>query len=132
MIVGPQIRAARGLIGWSQGELAKAAGVSLPTIKRMEGLIGPGRSSADNVSAVIRAVESAGVIFVDENGNGPGVRLRKGKSAPPAAGPAEHRVKPKVAPKVPVAPPASDEMAVELRKGDLKHLPRHSLFRPKK
>ena len=76
MILGAQIRAARGLVGWSQAELAKAAMLSLPTIKRMEGPIGPGRSSADNVAAVVRALELAGVVFVDENGYGPGVRLR--------------------------------------------------------
>jgi hypothetical protein len=76
MILGAQIRAARGLVGWSQADLAKAAKLSLPTIKRMEGPIGPGRSSSDNVAAVVRALESAGVVFVDENGYGPGVRLR--------------------------------------------------------
>ena len=72
-----QIRAARGLIGWSQVALAKAAGVSEPTIKRIEGGKVP---VSDEVRQAIRAaLEAAGVIFVAENGEGPGVRLRKGK-----------------------------------------------------
>lgn len=70
------MRAARGLLEWSQTQLAEAAGLSLPTIKRMEKL-GPGRSSSDNVGSVKRALEAAGVIFIAENGEGPGVRLRK-------------------------------------------------------
>lgn len=76
MIEASQMRAARGLLEWSQTQLAEASNLSLPTIKRMEKL-GPGRSSADNVSAVRRALEAAGVILIDENGQGPGVRLRK-------------------------------------------------------
>ena len=51
--------------------------LSLPTIKRMEGPIGPGRSSAENVAAVVSALDAAGVQFIDENGGGAGVRLRK-------------------------------------------------------
>lgn len=76
MIEASQMRAARGLLEWSQTQLAEAASLSLPTIKRMEKL-GPGRSSADNVSSVRKALEAAGVIFIEENGQGPGVRLRK-------------------------------------------------------
>jgi predicted transcriptional regulator len=72
-----QIKAARALLAWSQEELAVAADVSIPTIKRLEaqeGLIG-GR---DETGAKIRmALESAGIVFIDENGGGPGVRLRK-------------------------------------------------------
>ncbi len=74
MFTAGQLRAARGLIGWSQARLAEESGLSLPTIKRMEGLIGPGRSSAANVAAVQRALEAAGVEFT--NGEAPGVRLR--------------------------------------------------------
>lgn len=72
-----QMRAARALLGWSQGDLAGAAGVSLPTIKRLE----PGdealSGSHQTIDAIRRALETAGVIFVAENGEGPGVRLRK-------------------------------------------------------
>ncbi|GLK84436.1 hypothetical protein GCM10017653_25060 [Ancylobacter defluvii] len=76
MISPAQSRAARGLIGWSQTELAQAAGMSLPTVKRFETGTGA-RVSPDAIATMRRALESAGVIFVDENGEGPGVRLRK-------------------------------------------------------
>jgi len=79
MLMAAQIRAARALLGWSQPALAKASGVSLPTIVRMEGQQGPGRSSAANVDAVQRALETAGVVFLEADGAGaagPGVRLR--------------------------------------------------------
>lgn len=76
MIDDRQIKAARALVGWSQSELASAAGLSLPTVKRMETL-GPGRSSAANVDAVQKALTAIGVTFIPENGGGVGVRLRK-------------------------------------------------------
>ena len=77
MIISEQLRAARGLVGWSQSALAKASGLALSTIKRMEGDRGPLRSSAENVLKVQQALEDAGIIFIDENDEGPGVRLRK-------------------------------------------------------
>jgi transcriptional regulator with XRE-family HTH domain len=74
-----QARAARGLLGWSQGELAEAAGLSHPTVKRFE--TGKGANvSADAVAKLRAALEAAGVIFVDENGEGAGVRLRKART----------------------------------------------------
>ena len=79
MMTAPQIRAARALLGWSQPALAKASGLSLPTIVRMESAVGPGRSSAANVEAVQRALENAGVMFLDADDTGavgPGVRLK--------------------------------------------------------
>lgn len=72
-----QIRGARGLLGWSQTTLATAAGLSEPTIKRFE--TGGARVSDDAVSKMVAALEEAGVIFVDESGEGPGVRLRRAK-----------------------------------------------------
>jgi transcriptional regulator with XRE-family HTH domain len=77
-ITAAQIRAARHLAGLSQADIAEATGLSLPTIKRAES----DREvsvSGEAVAAIRRALESAGVIFVAENGEGPGVRLRKGK-----------------------------------------------------
>jgi transcriptional regulator with XRE-family HTH domain len=71
-----QARGARGLLGWSQSELAAAAGLSLPTVKRFETGSGA-KVSDDAVASMRKALETAGVIFVDENGEGPGVRLRK-------------------------------------------------------
>jgi transcriptional regulator with XRE-family HTH domain len=71
-----QLRAARGLLGWSQNELAEAARVGLSTIRRMEASDGSLRGTAENVWKVQKALEEAGVIFIDEDDLGPGVRLR--------------------------------------------------------
>jgi transcriptional regulator with XRE-family HTH domain len=68
----PQFRAARGLLGWSQTDLAKAAGLSLPTVKRFE-TGARARVSAGAIAAMCQAVEAAGVEFT--NGTRPGVRL---------------------------------------------------------
>lgn len=74
---GRQIAAARTLIGMPQAELAGAANVSVPTLRRMEASEGPASGLANNVDAVRRALEAAGVEFIPENGGGVGVRLRK-------------------------------------------------------
>jgi len=71
-----QIRAARGLLGWSQSELAKRAGLSLPTVKRVEAGTGP-RVSDEARARIQKALELGGVHFIAENGGGPGLRLRK-------------------------------------------------------
>ena len=71
-----QLRAARGLLGWSQSELAERAGLSLPTVKRLEGGFGP-RVSNEARAKLQKALETAGVQFIDENGGGPGVRPKK-------------------------------------------------------
>ncbi len=85
MIHPAQIRAARGLLGWSQTELAEAAGLSLPTVKRFETANGV-KVSGDAVAMMQTALETAGVIFVEENGEGPGVRLRKAAKRRTASG----------------------------------------------
>ncbi len=71
-----QLRAARALLRWEQKDLALASGVSLPTIKRLE--MKPGRLVAHRptLDALIRALETAGIQFIPQNGGGPGVRLR--------------------------------------------------------
>jgi transcriptional regulator with XRE-family HTH domain len=71
-----QIRAARALVGWSQSEVATAAGLSIPTVKRAEA-DGAARVSEGAMIAIARALTKAGVEFIAENGGGPGVRLRK-------------------------------------------------------
>lgn len=76
MITTEQIRGARGMLRWSAKQLSERSGVSLPTVQRMEGERGPLRSSAGNVLKVQRALEDAGVIFIDADEEGPGVRLR--------------------------------------------------------
>jgi hypothetical protein len=72
-----QIRAARALVRWRAEDLARESAVGIATIRRAElreketSLTGP------NDRAIRRALEEAGVEFMDENGGGPGVRLRK-------------------------------------------------------
>ena len=71
-----QLRAARGLLGWSQSELASRAGLSLPTVKRVESEFGP-RVSDDARAKLQGALEAGGIQFLDEDGGGAGVRFRK-------------------------------------------------------
>ena len=78
LVSAAQMRAARGLLGWSQATLARAAAMSEPTVKRFETERGA-RVSADAVTKLRAALETAGVEFIAENGGGPGVRLRKRK-----------------------------------------------------
>ncbi len=80
MLTAGQIRAARGLLNWSQQQLAEATKLSVQTIKRMEGARGPSGSTEANVDAVRRALEGAGVIFLEAKSNkdgGAGVRLKR-------------------------------------------------------
>ncbi len=72
-----QLKAARALLAWSQEELAAAADVSIPTIKRLEAQDGPLGGRNETGTKIRSALESAGIEFIDENGGGPGVRLRK-------------------------------------------------------
>jgi predicted transcriptional regulator len=75
MVTAEQCRAARGLLGWSQGDLAENAAVGVVTVRQLEAGAHVPRRATLNV--IRRAFESAGVEFIDENGGGPGVRLRK-------------------------------------------------------
>jgi transcriptional regulator with XRE-family HTH domain len=75
-----QIKAARSLLGWSQEQLACAAGLSVPTIKRLEANSGPLGGRSDTADRIRVALQKAGVEFIDENGGGPGVRLRQWQS----------------------------------------------------
>lgn len=85
MISATQIKAARLFLGWEQRDLAVRAGLSLPTIQRMEKL-GVGRSTAENAERVQKAMESAGIEFIPENGGGEGVRFRQRKGQRPETG----------------------------------------------
>lgn len=70
-----QSRAARGLLRWNQDDLAREARVSVVTVRNFENeKSSPQRATADVIQ---RALETAGVQFIPENGGGPGVRLRK-------------------------------------------------------
>lgn len=88
MITSQQMRAARALLGLDQRRLAELAGLSLPTIQRMESSDGQVRGVVDTLVKVIAALEGAGIELLGENapstGAGRGVRLREattGKSA---------------------------------------------------
>jgi len=72
-----QIRAARALLRWRARDLAKTSAVGVATIRRAELADRETSMTAPNDAAVRRALESAGVEFIDENGGGPGVRLKK-------------------------------------------------------
>ena len=75
MITPEQCRAARGLLDWNQAALAAAAGVGIVTVRQLEaGTQTPRRATME---VIRRAFEQAGVKFIDANGDGPGVRLRK-------------------------------------------------------
>ena len=76
-LTSPQIRAARALIRWTAGDLARYSAVSLRTIQRAELADRITSLTAPNDLAVRQALEAAGVEFIDENGGGAGVRFRK-------------------------------------------------------
>lgn len=81
MITSQQLRAARALLGLDQRQLADLAGVSLPTIQRMEASVGQVRGVVDTLVKVISALEAAGIELLGENaastGLGRGVRFRE-------------------------------------------------------
>ena len=80
MLTAAQIRAARALLGMDQRALAEAAGLSLPTIQRMEASEGTVRGNVDSVVKLITALDSAGIELIQEGaispGGGRGVRLK--------------------------------------------------------
>lgn len=76
MLTADQCRGARAMLNLSQDQLAAAAGVARATVADFER--GSRRPVPNNLAAIQRALEAAGVEFIAENGGGPGVRLRKG------------------------------------------------------
>ncbi|WP_326914833.1 helix-turn-helix domain-containing protein [Sphingopyxis chilensis] len=88
MITSQQMRAARALLGIDQRQLAELAGLSLPTIQRMEASNGQVRGVVDTLVKVIGALESNGIELLGEysssTGHGRGVRLREAALADPA------------------------------------------------
>src|SRR5262245_47371923 len=97
MITAAQLRAARALLGIDQQTLADRAGVSLPTIQRMEASQGNVRGVIDTLIKVVEALNAAGVELIGDNarsdGGGRGVRFKEpapvaihgGSAAPPRA-----------------------------------------------
>ncbi|WP_295454453.1 helix-turn-helix transcriptional regulator [uncultured Thiodictyon sp.] len=80
MLTAAQLRAARALLGLDQRRLAEAAGLSLPTIQRMEASEGNVRGNVDSLVKLVDALERAGVEFIAEGAatgvGGRGVRLK--------------------------------------------------------
>ncbi len=70
-----QMRAGRALLGWTQQDLAANSGLSLSAIQRIE--IAKFKGRPDTIQQIVATLESAGIIFIPENGEGRGVRLRK-------------------------------------------------------
>ena len=75
MMTSAQLRAARGLLGWTQADLASSAKVGVVTVRQFES--GNAEPRSATLTVMRQALEAAGVIFIAENGEGPGVRLRK-------------------------------------------------------
>jgi len=74
-LMGEQIRAGRAFLRLEQTELAAASGLSLETIKRLEGIRGAVEAHARTVQALLTAFRDRGVTFDLQNGAGPGLRL---------------------------------------------------------
>lgn len=81
MLTGTQLRAARALLGIDQRTLADQAGVSLPTVQRMESSPGTVRGVIDTLTKIVEALDRAGIELIGEgvqsNGGGCGVRLKR-------------------------------------------------------
>ena len=87
------MRAARALIRWSAEDLARKTALSVTTIRRAELTEGETSMTTANDLAVRRALEMAGVEFIDGNGGGPGVRLREDSTSGEPTSRSPHRVK---------------------------------------
>jgi len=80
MITAAQLRAARALLGIDQRKLAEMAGVSLPTIQRMEASQGNVRGVVETLTKIVEALDAAGIELIGNEqpsqGRGRGVRLK--------------------------------------------------------
>jgi len=87
MITAGQMRAARALLGIDQRQLAELAGVSLPTIQRMEASDGVVRGVIDTLTKVIEALDEAGISLIGDGADSPrggrGVRLKAANPSGP-------------------------------------------------
>ena len=74
MISRVQVKMARAALDWGVRDLASKAGVSANTVSRFEN---GSDAYGDTLTKIQRALEQAGIIFIDEDELGPGVRLRE-------------------------------------------------------
>lgn len=90
MLSAQQLRAARALLGLDQRELAGLAGLSVPTIQRMEASDGVIRGNVDSLMKLVAALDAAGVELIGEGSVSPvggrGVRLKSASRADPEPG----------------------------------------------
>jgi transcriptional regulator with XRE-family HTH domain len=81
MITAGQLRASRALLGLDQRQLAVAAGLSLPTIQRMEASNGVIRGNVDSLMKLVNALDALGIELISDNAvsqsGGRGVRLKR-------------------------------------------------------
>ena len=77
MITGLQMRMARAALGWSIGRLATLTGVSVSAIQRAEQAEGVPSMRTTSLFRIEQALLDGGVVFIDANDLGPGVRLRR-------------------------------------------------------
>jgi len=81
MITAGQLRASRALLGLDQRQLAEAAGLSLPTIQRMEASDGVIRGNVDSLMKLVAALDALGIELISDNatshGGGRGIRLKR-------------------------------------------------------
>jgi len=80
MITPAQCRAARGLLNWTQPDLARAANVGTTTVRQFE--VSGAMPRPATLTVIRLAFEAAGVEFIPENGGGAGLRLKKTEVAP--------------------------------------------------
>ena len=79
-VISLQIKAARGLLGWSGQDLANASGVGLSTLRRLESGSGSVQTNVSTVVALAAALEQAGIEFTGDPNNNPGVTLHLNKN----------------------------------------------------
>jgi transcriptional regulator with XRE-family HTH domain len=81
MITAGQLRASRALLGIDQRQLAEAAGLSLPTIQRMEASDGVIRGNVDSLRKLVAALDALGIELISDNATshsgGRGIRLKR-------------------------------------------------------
>ncbi len=75
-LTGPQLRAARAMLGLSATELAKRSSVAVTTIGRAEACPGLTNLTAGNIRLIMQELEALGVTFLADDGAGPGVRVK--------------------------------------------------------
>ncbi|MDG1725523.1 MAG: hypothetical protein P8H57_00060 [Emcibacteraceae bacterium] len=75
MLTCNQIRMSRAALGWSVSRLSDRSSVSVSTIKRLESEEGFKKATAGNLKLIRETLEAAGIEFIGESDDGPGVRL---------------------------------------------------------